>query len=99
MNALLVRAGADQSQGDGRWNDPIDSKTGKFVYDSIPESAAVHPGLKTPYGILSPAPTEFDTILPVQLRRRHMHLDPDFEHLTYEIKGASQAITETLKER
>ena len=80
MNALLVRAGADQSQGGGRWNDPIDSKTGKFVYDSMPESAAVHPGLKTPYDRI-----RYD---PVQLRRRHMHLDPDFEHLTYEDQGS-----------
>ncbi len=87
MNALLVRVGADRSQGGGCWNGPVDSQTGEFVYVPIPESAAVHPGLKRPYTALAPSLAKFDTTLPVQLRRRHMHLDPDFERLTYGDQG------------
>ncbi len=68
MNALLVRVGADRSQGGGCWNGPVDSQTGEFVYVPIPESAAVHPGLKRPYTALAPSLAKFDTTLPVQLR-------------------------------
>ncbi len=87
MNALLVRVGADRSQGGGCWNGPVDSRTGEFIYAPIPENAAVHPSLKKPYSALSPVLARFGTILPVNLRHRHMHLDPDFERLTYGDQG------------
>jgi hypothetical protein len=87
MNALLVRVGADRSLGGGSWNGPVDSKTGKFVYVPIPENRDVYPALKRFYKSLLPALTKFDTTLPVQLRHRHMHLDPDFELLTYGDQG------------
>lgn len=53
MNALLVRVGADQSEWGGRWNGPIDSKTGDFVYVPIPDDGPFHPGLATPYSTMS----------------------------------------------
>jgi hypothetical protein len=87
MNALLVRIGADRSEGGGCWNGPVDSSTGKFVYVPIPENRDVYPSFKRPYKALLPALAKFDTTLPVQLLHRHMHLDPDFELLTYGDQG------------
>ena len=87
MNALLVRVGADQSVGGGRWNGPIDAQTRKFVYVAIPEANAVHPGYEKPYSALMSALEELGMTLPNQLGARHMHLDPDFERLTYGDQG------------
>jgi uncharacterized membrane protein (Fun14 family) len=87
MNGLLVRVGADLSVGGGSWNGPVDSSTGEFVYVPIPESAPVHPGLEKPYGELELKLATSGVELPAHLRTRHMHLDPDFEHLTYGDQG------------
>ncbi len=87
MNGLLVRVGADLSIGGGSWNGPVDRSTGEFVYVAIPESSTVHSGLEKPYSSLAPALSEFGVELPTHLRTRHMHLDPDFQHLTYGDQG------------
>jgi hypothetical protein len=83
MKGLLVRVAADQSDGGGCWNGPMDSSTGQFVYVSIPESCRSHRGLKKPYAGIRPALASFNTELPSHLTKRNMHLDPDFDHLTY----------------
>ena len=83
VNALLVRVGADISVAGGSWNSPVDSSSGEFVYVPIPEAIEVHPGLEKPYASLTPALAKFGVGLPTHLRERHMHLDPDFAHLTY----------------
>ena len=87
MNSLLVRVGADRSEGGGYWNGPVDSQTGEFAYVPIPESSDVYPGLEKPYSALSPVLARFGTTLPLHLRDRPMHLDPDFERLTYGDQG------------
>lgn len=87
MNALLVRVGADQSTAGGSWNGPVDSATGDFAYMPIPESDEVHARLERPYTSFAPALTAFGLRLPAHLERRRMHLDPDFEHLTYGDQG------------
>jgi hypothetical protein len=87
MNGLLVRVGADQSSGGGAWNGPIHSKTGEFLYVAIPEGSAVHDGCEKPYSAISPALLRLGISLPVHLSRRSMHLDPDFEYLTYGDQG------------
>ena len=87
MNALLVRIGADQSTAGGLWNGLVDSRTGRFVYVPIPEAREVRAGLEQPYGAIEPALDSFGRDLPAHLRGRRMHLDPDFEHLTYGDKG------------
>jgi Nucleotide modification associated domain 3 len=87
MNGLLVRVGADRSGGGGSWNGPVDSASRRFAYVAIPESSPVHPGLEKPYLALAPTLVEFDAELPPHLRARHMHLDPDFEYLTYGDQG------------
>ena len=83
MNALLVRIGADKSKGGGLCNGPVNPETGKFVYVPIPETRPVHQGLEKPYSVLKPALATFGTSLPDNLRTKRMHLDPDFDHLTY----------------
>jgi Nucleotide modification associated domain 3 len=83
VNGLLVRVGADLSEGGGHWNGPVDVRSGKFVYVSIPETRPVHAGMEKPYNSLAPALSTFGISLPPHLCARQMHLDPDFQHLTY----------------
>lgn len=87
MNALLVRVGADLSAGGGRWNGPVDSKSNEFVYVPIPETKPVLAGMERPYASLVPALSKFDVSLPTRLLLQHMHLDPDFDYLTYGDQG------------
>ena len=83
MNALLVRVAADSSEVGGSWNGPVDSRPHDFVYVAIPEGRPVHTGLEKPFSALEPALARFGVELPAHLREGHMHLDPDFTHLTY----------------
>jgi hypothetical protein len=87
MKALLVRVGADQSEGGGFWNGLVDSQTREFVYVPIPESRATHPQLEKPYSLVTPALGRFNHSLPLHLAGSGMHLDPDFSHLSYGDQG------------
>lgn len=87
MRGLLVRVAADQSEGGGHWNGPADSAIGQFVYVAIPESSRTHPGLNKPYtGLVQPL-AGMGASLPPHLASQDMHLDPDFDHLTYGDQG------------
>ncbi|MGO8688380.1 MAG: hypothetical protein ACLQLG_01985 [Thermoguttaceae bacterium] len=97
MKALLVRIGVDQAYGG--WNAPVDAE-GRFVYVPIPEKLGTHfhPGLERRYGEVLPALQRFcgehdcdlgdDLRFPQELVKRSMHLDPDFECLTYGDEGS-----------
>lgn len=71
----------------------MDPDTNEFVYVSIPESRPMRPSLATPYCLVEPALARFAEAhpkapdrsirLPSDLTAQHMHLDPDFGHLTY----------------
>jgi hypothetical protein len=87
MKAMLVRVGADQSDGGGRWNGPVEPDSGRFAYVAIPESKTLHAGCEKPYRALDTVLAQFDVTLPSNLQARHMHLDPDFSHLTYGDQG------------
>jgi hypothetical protein len=87
VKGLLVRVGADQSGGGGQWNAPMDSSSGRFLYVAIPESSFSHPALVKPYAEIAGALDDFGCPLPGTLSARNMHLDPDFEHLTYGDQG------------
>jgi Nucleotide modification associated domain 3 len=87
VNALLCRVGADQSRDGGSWNGLVDAQSGKFVYAAIPETRPVHPGMEKPYSGLGPLVLKFGRMLPQYLHTQHMHLDPDFDHLTYGDQG------------
>jgi len=92
MQALLVRIGVDQAYGG--WNAPVDAD-GRFVYVPIPEKRGTlfHPGLERRYGEVLPALHRFcgdhgcdlydELGFPLSLLDHPMHLDPDFECLTY----------------
>lgn len=86
--AILIRVAVDQTFG--RWNAPCNPATGEFVYVPIPQDRANAPGMARGYhAIVGPALEEFsrrnatDVRLPAWLRDSRMHLDPDFDHLTY----------------
>ena len=85
MRALLVRVGADQGKDGGRWNGPVDSETGEFVYVPIPEDkdCLIRSGLGCSYSLVQHALSQMDCSLPQQLSGRYMHLDPDFSCLSY----------------
>lgn len=88
MKGLLVRVAADQSKGGGSWNGPAEASTGNFAYVAIPEEGLTHPGLAKPFALVKPAVASFGAELPTRLAQAEMHLDPDFEHLTYGDQGA-----------
>jgi hypothetical protein len=83
----LLRVGIDSDYGG--WNAPVDPETGDFVYVPIPEEEPVRPGHERPYELAQRGLARFGECygvtveLPAALRGRNMHLDPDFEHLTY----------------
>ena len=96
MRAILVRVGVDQAYGG--WNAPSDPKSKQFVYVPIPEKAGTpfQPGLERPYAGILPALRNFSELhgLSVDdfgftstLFGLVIHLDPDFEHLTYGDNG------------
>jgi hypothetical protein len=97
VRAILVRVAVDHSYG--CWNAPVDPKSGRFVYVPIPEKDGTPflSGLAYGYDRIMPALSEFcqrfsrhlqDHLeFPEALQKRYMHLDPDFEHLTYGDRG------------
>ena len=74
-------------RGGGSWNAPVDSTSNEFAYVAIPEPRAIHAGMEKPYSALAPALSRFGVALPGHLRARHMHLDPDFDYLSYGDQG------------
>jgi hypothetical protein len=96
MMAFLVRIGVDQAYGG--WNAPVDAE-GRFVYVPIPEksSTSFHAGLERRYAEVLPPLQRFceahhrdlnrDLRFPQELLESAMHLDPDFEYLTYGDEG------------
>lgn len=87
MNALLVRVGADQSEGGGYFNGPVDSRTRKFAYVPIPETGDIQTGMAKPYSLFAHSLKPFGISLPNTLANGAMHLDPDFANLTYGDQG------------
>lgn len=91
MKAILVRVGIDQTYGG--WNAPVDVNSGEFVYVPIPEFGAQHDDCRRSYDELVPVLEQFaashgldqqnDLGFPQHLGRTRMHLDPDFQYLTY----------------
>ena len=86
-NAIFVRIGADQSIGGGRWNGPVDSRTWDFAYVPIPETKPSLEGHERFYSEYRSAIAKFKTTLPAHLQNERMHLDPDFDDLTYGDRG------------
>lgn len=94
MKAILVRIGVDQAYG--AWNAPVEPRTGQFVFVPIPDGAkkGCTPGHARRYDeIIRPLAEFADKFrvrglrCPERLRLRNMHLDPDFDYLTYGDNG------------
>jgi len=82
LKGVLVRVGIDSSCG--FWNAPCDPQTKRFVYVPIPEGDGdLHPELIHHYDEVLPFLDGFGVPLPLHLTALPMHLDPDFEMLTY----------------
>lgn len=95
---LLVRVGADQTEGGGQWNGPVDVSTRRFVYVPIPETKSLRDRMGKAYSALVPALKQMGQALPTHLADRMMHLDPDFEFLTYGDRGSKgQQLASTLE--
>lgn len=85
MKGLIVRVGIDST--DGRWNAPVDSKTGEFAYVTITEEKHLRTGLARFYNEFESPVRKFGVALPDHLRGKQTHLDPDFSTLTYGDQG------------
>ncbi|OFW01122.1 MAG: hypothetical protein A3I61_19355 [Acidobacteria bacterium RIFCSPLOWO2_02_FULL_68_18] len=95
MRGYLIRIGVDQAFGG--WNAPMNPETNEFVYVPIPESRPMPTELATPYTLVlaalgrfeqkHPLATPRQVHLPRNLVPANMHLDPDFQHLTYGDSG------------
>lgn len=97
MKALLIRVAVDQAYGG--WNAPVDPVSHQFAYVPIPESSKTvfHPGCERRYELILPALNHFcqqhgksldtDLKFPPELHCRAIHLDPDFDQLTYGDNG------------
>jgi hypothetical protein len=90
MKAILVRVGVDQAYG--AWNAPVNPETGEFVYIPIPDGPAK--AYTRGFAEIDAALADFAAKngvsglrCPESLRQRNMHLDPDFENLTYGDNG------------
>lgn len=89
MKAVLVRVGI--GYGCGGWHGPCNPHNNEFVYVAIPEDSHENvPGMERPYSSLVPPAlagfserNDCNVALPQRLQGRRMHLDPDFEQLSY----------------
>lgn len=99
-NAILVRIGVDHSYG--AWNAPVDPETMEFVYVPIPEGIKTEfsENRARSFPEILPALNHFasrqgkdlfdDMKFPRELLTRFMHLDPDFDHLSYGDDGSAR---------
>jgi len=94
MKGLLVRIGIDSAFG--KWNAPCDPRSGEFLYVSIPENQPFRSGYERYYNEVIPFIERFAVKhgtdihrlrFPSNLIGTGLHVDPDFEHLTYGENG------------
>lgn len=91
LKGILVRVGIDQAYGS--WNAPVDPISNNFFYMPIPEENCFYPGLEKRYKDFFIQLKSFadkynrtifkDLAFPKDLLSQNMHLDPDFDYLTY----------------
>lgn len=88
QKAILIRIGVDQSFGN--WNAPCNPENNDYTYVPIPQEPPVTPSLAKIYKDSMPhALSAFsdrnsvDIQLPEPLLNQPMHLDPDYDYLSY----------------
>lgn len=96
MSGLLVRVGIDSTCG--YWCSPVTDQ-GAYVYVPIPEPAdyEAHRNLGRPYTEVEESISRIAASLPTHLKTLDMHLDPDFEHLTFGDQGQRASQIKPLK--
>lgn len=99
MTGLLVRVGADQGEGGGWWNAPVNSITREFAYVPIPETSRIHRGFAKPYSQVAAFVQKFRAHFPNHLVTSNMHLDPDFDYVTYGDIGERGARGAQIKQK
>ncbi len=83
-NGMLVRVGIDSGDNNGRWNGPVDTRTGEFVYVPVIESESVEwVSEKAGYQDFEPMLDKMGSKMPDCLKLKCAHLDPDFRFLTF----------------
>jgi hypothetical protein len=81
---VMIRVAADSTTEGGNWHSPINISSSNYLYIPIPDSPArALPTHGRPYLSIESKLQGFGVSLPDHLSTRVMHLDPDFEHLTY----------------
>ena len=104
MKAILIRVGADGTPDGGKWNAPVHTESGRFVYIPITEDTVpFHPECERRFDEVAEPLMRFlrehgepsaSWQRRLQAKRGHpMHLDPDYEHLTYGDNGAKRGST------
>lgn len=106
MRGLLIKAGIDQTFGG--WNCPLDPLSLDFVYIPIPEQRPFHNGCSRQFAEYIPSLKSFceramisygtDLQVPQELLGAGLHLDPDFQYLTYGDSGIRAALLQRLSE-
>ena len=92
MKGYLVRVGIDLTTASGNWVAPVDPVTYRFAYVPILENEAngkkpIRAGYGTTYEKFRGVCDFLGKALPHRFLKRHSHLDPDFEYLTYGDEG------------
>ena len=85
-HAILLRIGCDSGKDGGKWNAPINTKTGEYAYVPIPggESQWNHICKCPTYAFFAAAVEALGDKLPRHLAAStKCHLDPDFKELTH----------------
>lgn len=93
-----MRVGIDSADV-GHWNAPADLRSHRFVYVPIVETKPLRLGMERFYEEVEPALVWTRQSLPLHLRGQKMHLDPDFQSLTYGDQGRRAEQIQTLKRR
>ena len=101
--ALLVRVGIDLSKDSGIWNAPVNDVTGGFAYVPIIENETkgkkrIRSGYEISYDQFDGPCQKLSKELPSRFRNECVHLDPDFQYLTYGDEGNKGAQLKNLVE-
>lgn len=88
MKAILIRVGVDHSYG--HWNAPCNPNTRDYAYIPIPQESENAKGYERYYDETAATALRgfsrrngIEIELPKNLQGKRMHLDPDFDHLSY----------------
>ncbi len=85
MKGILLRVGADQTAAGGRYNAPIDPQSWRYAYVPIAAGEDQHEHIVPcpTFALFAERVADLGDALPSHLEGAKVHLDPDFDSLTY----------------